>query len=156
VQVSGKTMYRTGDRGLPSHNIPVVHLGHAVPEHVDAEAIARAFAAGAERRDSAIAAPLALAFTFTGLPDYPRLLELAKAIKMFAAPDGHRDELLVLVIDGDIGQTLGRILDRELTIGPHLISIDGVQLKELDFVDLGEFINPPGVVPVVIKSLLFS
>ncbi|MGO4350336.1 ethanolamine ammonia-lyase reactivating factor EutA [Rhizobium sp. RAF36] len=156
VQVSGKTMYRTGDRGLPSHNIPVVHLGHAVPEHVDAEAIARAFAAGAERRDSMIAAPLALAFTFTGLPDYLRLLELAKAIKMFAAPEGHRDELLVLVIDGDIGQTIGRILDRELKIGPHLISIDGVQLKELDFVDLGEFINPPGVVPVVIKSLLFS
>ena len=34
--------------------------------------------------------------------------------------------------------------------------LDGVQLQELDFVDLGELISPPGVVPVVIKSLLFS
>ncbi len=36
------------------------------------------------------------------------------------------------------------------------LSIDGVQLQELDFVDVGELISPPGVVPVVIKSLLFS
>ena len=37
-----------------------------------------------------------------------------------------------------------------------LVSIDGVNLQELDFVDVGEIIDPPGVVPVVIKSLLFS
>ena len=36
------------------------------------------------------------------------------------------------------------------------LPIDGVQLQELDFVDVGELISPPGVVPVVIKSLLFS
>jgi ethanolamine utilization protein EutA len=60
------------------------------------------------------------------------------------------------MIDGDVGQTIGRILDRELGIHSHLISVDGVRLKDLDFVDLGEFMNPPGVIPVVIKSLLFS
>lgn len=156
VQVSGKTMYRTGDRGLPSHNIPVVHLGKIVPEVIDVEKIAAAFRAGASRQDRDISQPMALAFTWNGLPEYQRLHAMAKAIKAFAAPDGRRDELLVLVIDGDVGQTLGRILDRELQIGLNLISIDGVQLKELDFVDLGEFINPPGVIPVVIKSLLFS
>lgn len=156
VQVSGKTMYRTGSKGLPSHNIPVVHLGRAVPEKIDVEEIAAAFKASAGRQDRDVESPLALAFSWNGLPDYDRLLAMAKAIRMFAAPDGSREELLVLVIDGDIGQTLGRILDRELQIGPNLISIDGVQLKELDFVDLGEFINPPGVIPVVIKSLLFS
>jgi ethanolamine utilization protein EutA len=29
-------------------------------------------------------------------------------------------------------------------------------LRELDFVDIGEMLDPPGVLPVVIKSLLFS
>ena len=90
------------------------------------------------------------------MPDYPRLLALATAIKSVAAPAGQREELLVLVIDGDIGQTIGRILEKELDLGSNLVSIDGVQLKDLDFVDLGEFIDPPGVIPVVIKSLLFS
>jgi len=156
VQVSGKTMYRTGDKGLPSHNIPVAHLGRIVPEAIDPDEIAAAFRASADRQDRDINQPLALAFTWNGMPEYQRLHAMAKAIKAFAAPTGRREELLVLVIDGDVGQTLGRILDRELQIGPNLISLDGVQLKELDFVDLGEFINPPGVIPVVIKSLLFS
>jgi ethanolamine utilization protein EutA len=31
-----------------------------------------------------------------------------------------------------------------------------MELQELDFVDVGELIAPPGVVPVVIKSLLFA
>jgi ethanolamine utilization protein EutA (predicted chaperonin) len=31
-----------------------------------------------------------------------------------------------------------------------------VELHELDYIDLGELIAPSGVVPVVIKSLLFA
>ncbi|TCR87710.1 reactivating factor of adenosylcobalamin-dependent ethanolamine ammonia lyase [Rhizobium sp. BK376] len=156
VQVSGKTVYRRGSKGLPSHNIPVIHLGMPLEEEIDVQAVAEAFRAGIDRQDRGIAEPLALAFAWTGLPDYQRLLAMAKAIKLALAPEGQREELLVLMIDGDIGQTIGRILDRELSLGTNLISIDGVQLKDLDFVDLGEFIDPPGVIPVVIKSLLFS
>jgi ethanolamine utilization protein EutA len=74
----------------------------------------------------------------------------------FAAPTGKRDNVLVLMIDGDVGRGLGRILDKELHLDGKLISVDGVQLRELDFVDIGELLDPPGVVPVVIKSLLFS
>ena len=156
VQVSGKTLYMSGIKALPAHNIPVVHLGTTLPEVIDADEIAGIFKASAERQDRDLSLPLALAFSWSGLPDYPRLLAMATAIKSVAAPAGQREELLVLVIDGDIGQTIGRILEKELDLGSNLVSIDGVQLKDLDFVDLGEFIDPPGVIPVVIKSLLFS
>ncbi|WFU51443.1 ethanolamine ammonia-lyase reactivating factor EutA [Sinorhizobium terangae] len=156
VQVSGKTLYMNGAEALPKHNIPVVHLGKALSEDIDPEEIAAAFRESAGRQDHDVSAVTALAFSWTGTPDYQRLLAMAKAIKMVAAPEGERKELLVLMIDGDVGQTIGRILDRELGIQSHLISIDGVRLKDLDFVDLGEFMNPPGVIPVVIKSLLFS
>ncbi len=74
----------------------------------------------------------------------------------FAAPSGRRDQLLALMIDGDIARGLGRLLVNELGVEGQLISIDGVQLRELDFVDIGEMLDPPGVLPVVIKSLLFS
>ena len=60
------------------------------------------------------------------------------------------------MIDGDVGRGLGRIIDKELGLDGKLVSIDGVQLRELDYVDIGELLDPPGVVPVVIKSLLFS
>ncbi|HMF67958.1 MAG TPA: ethanolamine ammonia-lyase reactivating factor EutA, partial [Phyllobacterium sp.] len=156
VQVSGKTLYMSGIEALPAHNIAVVHLGTSLPEAIDADEIARIFKANAERQDRDLSAPLALAFSWSGLPDYQRVLAMATAIKSVAAPAGQRQELLVLVIDGDVGQTIGRILEKELDLGSNLVSIDGVQLKDLDFVDLGEFIDPPGVIPVVIKSLLFS
>ncbi|QWZ10783.1 ethanolamine ammonia-lyase reactivating factor EutA [Nocardioides panacis] len=38
----------------------------------------------------------------------------------------------------------------------RIVSVDGVELGDLDFIDIGELLDPPGVVPVVIKSLLFS
>ena len=59
------------------------------------------------------------------------------------------------MIDGDVGRTLGYILEHELAIGRPVMAIDGIQLKEFDYVDIGEAIRPAEVVPVVIKSLLF-
>ncbi|MFZ0693596.1 MAG: ethanolamine ammonia-lyase reactivating factor EutA, partial [Alphaproteobacteria bacterium] len=85
-----------------------------------------------------------------------RLVTAGRAIAAAVAPDGIRNDLLLLMIDGDVGKTLGQILHHELGLPGDLIAIDGVQLQELDFVDVGEPISPPGVVPVVIKSLLFS
>ena len=60
------------------------------------------------------------------------------------------------MIDGDVGRTLGHILEHELRLGRPVVSIDGIELREFDFVDIGEVIRPADVVPVVIKSLLFS
>jgi len=99
---------------------------------------------------------MAIAFTFNGDPEYTRLRDMAQAIRRAVAPDGRRDELLLLMIDGDVGKSFGRLLREELRLPGPVVSIDGVQLQELDFVDVGELISPPGVVPVVIKSLLFS
>ena len=62
---------------------------------------------------------------------------------------------VVAAIDGDIGMTLGRILTQELTPGADVIALDGIQLKEFDYIDIGELIQPTDVVPVIIKSLLF-
>jgi ethanolamine utilization protein EutA len=36
-----------------------------------------------------------------------------------------------------------------------VISIDGIQLKALDFIDVGAMLETSGAVPVVIKSLVF-
>ena len=60
------------------------------------------------------------------------------------------------MLDGDIGKTIGNILTRECGVKADIISVDGVALKEFDYVDIGEMIKPTNVVPLVIKSLLFS
>jgi ethanolamine utilization protein EutA len=35
------------------------------------------------------------------------------------------------------------------------VSVDGLQLIELDYIDIGELLQPANVVPVVVKSLAF-
>ncbi len=156
VQVSGKTIYLPDPAVLPVHNVPVVHLGLDLSADIDADEIVAAFSKAAGLIDLAPDARIALAFTWAGAPEYPRLAAMARAIMRFAAPKERRDQLLVLMIDGDVGRALGRIIDKELGLDGKLVSIDGMQLRELDYVDIGELLDPPGVVPVVIKSLLFS
>lgn len=156
VQVSGKTLHLTRHDVLPARNVPVVHLGQPLTEEIDAEAIAAAFRHQTALQDRDILQPVALAFDWSGIPDYVRLRAIAEGLIAAAAPGGKRDALFAVVVDGDIGQSLGRIIEKELGFHGNLICIDGVQLKDLDFIDIGEFMDPPGVVPVVIKSLLFA
>jgi ethanolamine utilization protein EutA len=156
VQVSGKTIYLPDPDVLPVHNIPVVHLGIDLAGDIDSAAMADAIRAGITHMDLDPQARMAIAFAWRGDPEYARLKAAAAAIAEAVAPDHHRDALLVLMIDGDVGKSIGHLLEHELELPRRIISIDGVQLQELDFVDIGALISPPGVVPVVIKSLLFS
>jgi ethanolamine utilization protein EutA len=63
---------------------------------------------------------------------------------------------LILVGDGDIGGLLGIHCLEELRLRNPIVSIDGIVLKEFDFIDIGALLETSGAVPVVIKSLVFS
>ena len=156
VQVSGKTIFLPDPTILPLHNVPVVHAGVDLSGAFDPAALTAAIRKSLARMDLAPDARLAVAFAWHGDPDYARIAAAGRAIAAAVAPDGRRAAPLLLMIDGDVGRTFGQFLRDELGLVGPLISIDGVQLQELDFVDVGELISPPGVVPVVIKSLLFS
>lgn len=156
VQVSGKTIYLPKPDILPVHNVPVVHIGMDLSGDFDADAMAEAIRGTMKNMDLEPRSRMAIAFAWTGDPEHSRLMTAGRAIVAAVAPGGIRNDLLLLMIDGDIGKTFGQLLRHELNLPGDIISIDGVQLQELDFVDVGEPISPPGVVPVVIKSLLFS
>jgi ethanolamine utilization protein EutA len=154
IQVSGKTIYLSDPSALPVHGVPVVHVGRAAED--DPEHLADAIRQGLADLDLDPDSRVAIAFSWRGDPDYQSLADAGRAIIAATAPRGVRSEPLFLMIDGDIGRTLGRLLHDELGLPGLLVSIDGVQLQDLDYVDVGAMISPPGVVPVVIKSLLFS
>ena len=63
---------------------------------------------------------------------------------------------LYVMIDGDIAQTLGGILRDELGIANDMLILDGLSLRDFDFIDLGKIRLPSFTVPVTVKSLLFS
>src|SRR3984957_15167367 len=155
-QGSGKTIFLPDPGVLPLHNVPVVHAGLDLAGAFDPAALTAAIRASLTGSDLALVARMAIPFAWHGDPDYARIAAAARAILAAVAPEGPRKEPLLLMIDGDVGKTFGQLLRHELGLAGPLVSIDGVQLHELDFVDVGELISPPGVVPVVIKSLLFS
>jgi ethanolamine utilization protein EutA len=163
VQVSGKTIHVGAGVSLPLHNVPVISPVLALDdESISAASVAQAVHCALVRAPEVEDQPIALAIHWRGDPHYKRLRALAEGIALAFAPSTHlasrasRLQPLILMIDGDIGRTLGHILEHELTIGRDVVSIDGIQLREFDFVDIGEVIRPADVVPVVIKSLLFS
>ena len=62
---------------------------------------------------------------------------------------------LVLAGDGDVGGLMGIHLREEMQLDNAIISVDGLELKEFDYVDIGAMLPNSGAVPVVIKSLIF-
>jgi ethanolamine utilization protein EutA len=153
VQVSGKTIYR-GDVELPVYNLPVAAPEIAFGEVIDPENVAESVGRARGRMDLDCAAPIALALRFSGSPTYARLRALAQGIAAAFADSGQKP--LVLMLDGDVGRSLGRLLRHEFPFTRQLLCIDGIELRDFDYVDVGSPVEISGVLPVVVKSLLFG
>jgi ethanolamine utilization protein EutA len=146
---------------LPLRNVPVVNMRLALDDDVDPARVATEITNALTRNDIDDAdngggGDVALAFRWQGLPLHARLHRLADGICRGLKTTIADGRPVILMMDGDAGKTLGGILRNELAVDNEIISIDGVQLKDLDYVDIGEIILPTEVVPLVIKSLLFS
>jgi ethanolamine utilization protein EutA len=62
---------------------------------------------------------------------------------------------IVLAGDGDVGGLIGIHFREEMKLASPVVSIDGLELKQFDYIDIGEMLESSGAVPVVIKSLIF-
>jgi ethanolamine utilization protein EutA len=100
--------------------------------------------------------PVALSFRWRMEPSYDRVKTLAQAIAESMPNTIAQKMPLTLVFDTDIGGAVGSLITRELLPDYDIVSIDEVQLGDLDFIDLGEELEDVHAVPVVVKSLVFS
>jgi ethanolamine utilization protein EutA len=156
VQVSGNTILISHPEQLPVRNLPVLICKFGLGETIDQEEVTGAVKKAIGASDLVEGeGPVALSFPWSGTPDYPRFAAVAKGLAAALPKTLANGHAIVLLIDGDVGMTLGRILTNEVAPGADVIAIDGVQLKEFDYVDIGTLIQPADVVPVIIKSLLF-
>ncbi len=157
VQVSGKTIHISGHSALPVHNVPVLFpLLPLAADEFSIESVERAVREILARSERSVDQPLALAIRWRGDPHYLRMRNLAEGIARAIGPAPGGKAPLVLLVDGDVGKLLGRILENELRLSRAIVSIDGIHLQEFDHVDIGTMVEPANVVPVVIKSMLFS
>lgn len=155
VQVSGNTIFAAEDQ-LPIRNLPVVPfaLAHG---NVEAAQIGRRLCEDLRRRSAGTEDPRrpGLALSWAGDPSYPRLASVAAGIvEAWSTTPGTGPS--VVAIDHDVAASLARALLDAGAEGASLVVLDGLELGELDFVDIGGVVRPSGVATVVIKSLLFA
>ena len=155
--MSGSTIYLSPLDVVPVRDIPVVTP--AFPWSLgefSADNVVTAISDALRRFDLAdAAAPVAIAVRWTGSATYARIKAFCAGV--VAAMEAHvnRGHPLILVFDSDIGGLLGLHLREDMHLTLPVISIDSVELREFDYIDIGELIPSSGAVPVVIKSLVF-
>jgi ethanolamine utilization protein EutA (predicted chaperonin) len=157
VQISGNTILIADPDKLPLQNLPVLACHFTLDDDIVADAVSQAVRGALARADFEEGeSPVALSFPWRGDPSHARLHAVASGI-CAALPRTLTENMpLVLLIDGDVGKSLGRVIRHEIAPQADVIAIDGVQLKEFDYVDVGGVIALTNVVPIIIKSLLFK
>src|SRR6266404_2746230 len=157
TQVSGSTIFVSPLDVLPLRNLPVIAPDFAF----DSDAIASTAVAAAIRKAllhldlTESESPVAIFVPWAGLATFHRLDAFCRGVVEGLGGLLARGLPVVLAGDGDVGGLLGIHFREEMKLENPVISIDGLELKQFDFIDIGEMLESSGAVPVVIKSLIF-
>ncbi len=156
VQVSGNTIAITRPDLLPLHNLQVLYPRLVDRQDIRPEELSAAIGRGFQRFDLEEGQQIvAIAINWSGEPRYAVLRNLAAGIVQ-ALPRTIATGLpIVVVFANDFGKLIGGIIREEFVSDTEVISIDGIELQEFDYIDIGAMIYPSQVVPVVVKSLVF-
>jgi ethanolamine utilization protein EutA len=157
TQVSGSTIYVSPMETLPLRNVPVIAPALALDaEAIEPAAVATAITAVLRRLDlDAGETPVAVFVPWRGSATFQRLDAFCRGVVLGLAAVLARGHPLVLAGDGDVGGLIGIHLREEMRLDNAIVSVDGLELKEFDYIDIGAMLPASGAVPVVIKSLIF-
>lgn len=148
VHLSGNTIFISDERILPLRDVPVVVAAAGGETADDVERGVRAAIARSGHDEGTVV----LALPFGGDPRYAALRDLADGLARGIGPR----RPVVAALTGDVAHTVGRILADELGVTGGVVVLDGLELDDLDYVDVGAVVRPAGVVPVVVKTLVLG
>ena len=156
LQVSGVTTHISDSDILPIYNVPVLEpkiSNKEINEENIARAIQKSFKMFDVREGEEI---VALSFKGAIGGSYAGLTTFAKGV-VSAIPNTIRKEKpIIMVFDRDIGNSVGNVMKRETEAKQNIISVDEINVQEGDFIDVDKPKAGGQVVPVVVKSLVFS
>lgn len=155
VQVSGNTIHLSDGDLLPLNNLRTVLLPTLPEGDIDAAAVADAIGTGLRKARIGVDEDVAVAFTWAGPPSFRRMDTFLSGVQRGLADRTAAGRATCLVMDGDVGRSLGRLLTGERGHRVPVISIDGVTLADFDFVDIGTLMPKTGTVPLSVKTMLY-
>lgn len=155
TDVSGSTITYISEI-LPIKNIPVLKLS-ADDENVDEPKMTEII------RDKVNwfvleneVQQIALAFNGIKSPSFNRVQEYARAIVSGMVDSIRRGIPLLVVVREDMAKVLGQCLYAQLPKDYPFVCIDSVDVQNGDYIDIGNPIVEGSVLPIVVKTLVFS
>jgi ethanolamine utilization protein EutA len=151
IQASGNTSYVSNEQALPVHGLKVIQATIR-----DGESVSEALKQSLRKFDlPRFTSGLALSLTVNGVPDYQSVKRIAEGVAAVLKEADDPKCPLYLTLDLDIAKSLGGILKDELKVSRDIIAVDGIEVGDLDYVDIGECLGITEVIPVTVKSLMF-
>ena len=156
LQVSGSTIFISRPELLPLRDLPVAAPIMPGADYT-VEAVRDSVRQALARLDiEEGAAPIALSIRWRMEPSYERVRTLAEGIVQALPRTIAQGMPLTLIFGTDIGGAVGIMLTKELLPGHDVVSVDEIQVTDLDYIDLAEEREDIRAVPVIVKSLVFT
>jgi len=151
IQASGNTSYVSNIGALPVHGLKVIQASIR-----DGHSVSDALKQSLKKFDlPQFTSGLALSLSVNGVPDYQSVRRIAEGVaELLKAADDPKCPLY-LTLDLDIAKSLGGILKDEFKVARDIIAVDGIEVGDLDYIDIGECLGITEVIPVTVKSLMF-
>ena len=151
VQASGNTSYISDPHALPVSGLKVVRA----LVRPDVPVLETLKGALAKFDLTSWTSGLALSLSLDGQLDYRTLREVAESVAAVCRGSDDETSPVYLALDVDVAKSLGGILKEELTLDRTIIAIDGIDVGDLDYIDIGSPVGTTEVIPVTVKSLMF-
>ena len=151
VQASGNTSYISNPGVLPVFGLKVIQASLT-----DGAAVVPSIQQALHKFDlTSFTSGLALSLSLAGQLDYTTIRKVAEGIADIVRNSASANSPLYLTLDVDVAKSLGGILKEELQLDRDIIAIDGIDVGDLDYIDIGAPMGITEVMPVTVKSLMF-
>lgn len=152
--ISGSTVFVKPEM-LPIRNIPVAKI-HWNDFPKDEFKIKESIITAVKRYDGSLKQnALAISLPCPGELSFENIERMAYGIYGAWQEVMDPKNPLVVIVEQDIGKVLGQTLQIISSGAMKFISIDSIQVKDGDYIDIGRPLSKDDVVPVIIKTLLF-
>ncbi len=155
LSISGSSGFMDDSLTFPIKNIPVLRVD-VEQSKLSASHVVSEINAAFDRFDLTEGDDtVALYFKDPMRNSYPKLELFAKSIEAALCRSIENKIPIILIFGGDIACSVGNVIRRETDLKSNLLTLDELELREGDWIDIGKPLVADQVFPVTVKSLVF-